>query len=317
VCRTVRPDNETVLHDVDESLRTFFRTRCRITNDIEVVFDAPRKDWSSRRSTPAIDVFLYDIRENLDRRQALLEDSRGSDGLVDRRVPPTRWFNLSYLVTAWTQRSEDEHRLLSSVLFGFLEVHSLPPEVLAGSLAGMERQIFLTIGRPPGQDRSISDIWSALGGELRPSLDLVVVVPFEPTHGFAFGPPVFEAPAVNVRRPGGTTESAPKKKGAADPGRSSGHRRAKATPVGTVAPETVGRSLLDRRAAALAREEAVGGTNDLPGRRFRFAVHEGKVPPTPAGAADDHSADDQRADDQRADGRDADGPQGQGGGAGT
>ncbi len=30
-----------------------------------------------------------------------------------------------------------------------------------------------------GSERSISDIWSALGGELKPSLDLVIAVPFE------------------------------------------------------------------------------------------------------------------------------------------
>jgi len=149
----------------------------------------------------------------------------------------------------------------------------------------MERSLFLTVGRPLGSERSISDIWSALGGELRPSLDLVVVVPFEPAHSLAFGPPVFEAPGVTVRRPDGSVVEPPKgRKGAAaaDPGRSSGHRRAKTTPVGSAATSQPRRTLADQRGTESASEEAVGGTRDLPGRRFRFAVHEGKtVPPDP------------------------------------
>jgi hypothetical protein len=36
----------------------------------------------------------------------------------------------------------------------------------------------VTIGLPLPKDRQLSDIWSALGGELKPALDLVVTVPF-------------------------------------------------------------------------------------------------------------------------------------------
>ena len=32
---------------------------------------------------------------------------------------------------------------------------------------------------PPPEDRALSDVWSALGGELKPSLDLVVIAPFD------------------------------------------------------------------------------------------------------------------------------------------
>ena len=253
-----------VLHDVDESVRSFLRLRCQITNDIEVSFDAPTRDWSARRNTPTVDVFLYDLRENLDRRQTLLEDHRDESGMVDRRVPPTRWFNCSYLITAWTQRAEDEHRLLSSVLMGFLTDHTLPREVLAGALALSERAVYITIARPPGQDRSISDIWSAVGGELKPSLDLVVVVPFEPlTESLPFGPPVMEAPSVGVAG-GGVHEA--------------GRTRAKAPKQSDTAT-----ALIDRRHRDVTSEEVTGGTERQPGRRLRSALFEpgASVPETP------------------------------------
>jgi Pvc16 N-terminal domain len=242
-----------MLHDVDESLRLFLRRRCGISNEIEVAFDAPTRDWSSRRNVPTVDVFLYDLRENLDRRQAALEDERDERGMVNGRPLATRWFNCSYLVTAWTQRAEDEHRLLSSVLLGFLESHTLPTEDRSGSLAETVREVFWTIGRPPTQDRSISDIWSALGGELKPSLDLVLVVPFEPAGSAAFGPPVLEAASVSLN---------------GDSQRAAGYRRAKGSPADRA--EALGL----KESAALASEELVGGSKAEPGRRFRFAVHE-------------------------------------------
>ena len=43
------------------------------------------------------------------------------DGRVNARRQPPRWYKLSYLITAWTQRPEDEHRLLAAILRRWLE----------------------------------------------------------------------------------------------------------------------------------------------------------------------------------------------------
>jgi hypothetical protein len=95
----------------------------------------------------------------------------------EAHLPPRR-FKLSYLVTAWTQRPEDEHRLLGALLHCFVRHEMVPRELLAGSFADWSGPpILLTIALPPPQDRSLSDVWSALGGELKPSLDLAVTVP--------------------------------------------------------------------------------------------------------------------------------------------
>jgi hypothetical protein len=268
------PHWTSMLFDVGESIREMLSTLGGVPPDVEVVFDAPTKDWAARRNGPAVDVFLYDIRENLDRRQNLLEFAKDEDITVGR-LPATRWFNCSYLITAWTQRPEDEHRLLGGIISGLLTTHSLPADCRQGALATMEREIFLTLGRPLGSERSISDIWSALGGELKPSLDLVMVVPFEPVGVFAVGPPVLEAPSLFIGRSGEVPMPA---KG--DPGRTPGHRRSKAA-------EEIGESDVDDRrmsardGEAVAEEEAIGGTATQPGRRFRFSLHEpGSRPPS-------------------------------------
>jgi hypothetical protein len=86
---------------------------------------------------------------------------------------------LSYLVTAWTQRPEDEHRLLSSLLLGFLRYEALPAELLGGTLAEFGLPVQLTVALPPPEDRAFADVWTALGGELKPSLDVVISAPIE------------------------------------------------------------------------------------------------------------------------------------------
>jgi hypothetical protein len=168
-----------MIHEVDETLRAIVKRDVINGSDIEVVFDAPTKDWASRRNTPTIDIYLYDIREDLKRRQAGTIDVHDEQGRITGRRTMPRVFKLSYLVTAWTQRAEDEHRLLSAMLACFLRNDRLPVEWLAGSLQENNWPLDISIALPPPEDRALSDVWSAMGGELKPSLDLVITPPID------------------------------------------------------------------------------------------------------------------------------------------
>src|ERR1700674_657970 len=190
-----------MIQDVDESLRALVKRDALNGSKADIAFDAPNKDWSSRRNTPTVDLYLYDIREDLEQREVMWEDIRGDardPRLITERRPPPRRFKLSYLVTAWTQRPEDEHRLLSALLGCFLRHPILPADALSGTLVEARQPIILNIALPPPQDRSLSDVWSALGGELKPSLDLVVIAPLVDTRAETAGPPVLEDPRIRV-----------------------------------------------------------------------------------------------------------------------
>ena len=163
-----------MLNDVDESLRNLLRAEALEGTDVEVVLDAPTRDWAARRNAPTVDVYLYDIREDLPRREYGQIDVLDDNGRITGRRQPLKFFKLSYLVTAWTQRPEDEHRLLAAVLGCFLRYPRLPPDLLTGPLAGELLPIPLSVALPLPEDRSISDVWSALGGELKPSIDVIV-----------------------------------------------------------------------------------------------------------------------------------------------
>jgi uncharacterized protein DUF4255 len=179
-----------VIHEVDEALRRLVLRDAVNGSGLELSFEAPNREWASRRNTPTINVYLYDIREDLDRREVSFEELRDGDGRVVERRPPPRRYALAYLVTVWTQRPEDEHSVLASLLACFLANERLPDDVLTGALAGQPYALTLTAGLPPPKERSLADVWSALGGELKPSLDLVVSVPFDTGRVRAAGPPV-------------------------------------------------------------------------------------------------------------------------------
>lgn len=169
-----------VFTEVDEALRTLLRTEAVPGTDVEVVLDAPTRDWASRRNKPTIDLYLYDIREEVKRRSVGAAMERDERGRVTRKVEPPRYFRMAYLVTAWTQRPDDEHRLLASVLSCLIRRDALPlSDGTTPNLVAQGLSVGLHLAYPASEDRRVSDVWTSLGGDLKPSLDLLVILPVD------------------------------------------------------------------------------------------------------------------------------------------
>src|SRR5215213_5551203 len=125
----------TMLADLDESVRALLKRELgrHGFDGVDVVFEAPTKEWAAALSSPTVNLFLYDIREATDRRINEWKEQRGNGHAVEHR-PPLR-VEVSYAVTAWTRAVEDEHRLLSQVLAVLYAYTVLPDDILAGTLA--------------------------------------------------------------------------------------------------------------------------------------------------------------------------------------
>lgn len=169
-----------MINEVDETLRAIVKAEILSGADVDVVFDAPTRDWASRRNKPTLDLYLYDIREDLRRRETGFIEERNERGVVVERRQLPRFFKLAYLITAWTQRPEDEHRLLSAALALFMRYDLLPSEYMTPILTERGVPLLVQIAYPPPEDRQVSDVWSSLGGDLKPSIDLVVTLPIQP-----------------------------------------------------------------------------------------------------------------------------------------
>jgi hypothetical protein len=203
-----------MIDEVDAALEALVRRDALNGSRVDILFDAPNKEWVARRNAPTIDLYLYDIREDLPRRQLSPEAVRdATTGFVANRTIPARRYRLSYLLTAWTQRSEDEHRLLAACLAVLARNEFIPFDLVGGSLAASPFPVLLTVCLPPPQDRSIADVWSALGGELKPSLDIIATAPLNLNYRLPAGAPILQEPLLGVGGPGISPEVAARARG--------------------------------------------------------------------------------------------------------
>lgn len=187
-----------MIDEIDAALKALLQDEALVGADVEVVFDAPSKDWAARRNAPTVNAYLYDIREDVDKRTRGLINRYDQQGRVVQRTKPPRYLSLSYLLTAWTHRPEDEHRLLSELIACLLEYEAMPPRWLTGKVGELGLPVEMRVCQPPPRDRSFADVWTALGGELKPSVDIVLAVPIVPRRGSAAGPPVLEPTKVDL-----------------------------------------------------------------------------------------------------------------------
>jgi hypothetical protein len=179
----------TAIADLDEALRDLLRRELSRHGfeGVEIAFDAPSKDWSGKLTAPAVNLFLYDVREALDQAPGINTEVR-ENGKARTARPPLR-LELTYAITAWTKAVQDEHRLLSQVLAILFSYRTLPEELLADHLDAhaRAREIETSIGRPR-EDKS--DFWSSVGGSYKASIDYVVRLNVESGAHFERGPEV-------------------------------------------------------------------------------------------------------------------------------
>jgi hypothetical protein len=174
---TVAVPLNTMLADLDETLRRLMRRELgrQGFDGVEIAFEAPSKEWAAQLSAPALNLFLYDLRESRDHRPVEWEPANQGGRPFETR-PPLR-LESSYAVTAWTREVEDEHRLLSQALAILYAYPELPEDVLAGTLTDQPSErypLYTRVAQPRGEGGP--EFWSAVGGPYKASLDYCVVV---------------------------------------------------------------------------------------------------------------------------------------------
>jgi Pvc16 N-terminal domain len=186
-----------VIDDLDRSIETLLRLELppQFVSQVEISFATPDDSFPPTTVTPpAIDLFLYDIRENRDLRTAEWSVERSLDGTT-LRAPPVR-VDCSYLVTAWasessTSKPQDEHRMLGEVMRVLLRHSTVPAAALQGELVGQAPPL-PSATLQPGRLQSVAEFWQALGGKPKASLNYTVTISVEPVEPVASGPPVLD-----------------------------------------------------------------------------------------------------------------------------
>ena len=167
-----------MIDDLSQTLRTILtRSGQDPLKSAQIVFDRPADPFTPQQTT--LDLFLYDIREDVELRSNEPVFER-SNGQVITHAPPLR-VACSYLVTAWPGGETGdaavllEQRLLSQTLQVLAGQPTIDPSFLEGSLKEQKPPLPLVTALVDPQ-KNLSEFWTALGNKLRPSLTVKVTI---------------------------------------------------------------------------------------------------------------------------------------------
>ncbi len=178
-----------MIEDLDELLRKILIREIPIKNgEVDIVFDLPKREWSSRINRPTLNLFLYDLRENSVLRQPEWELQKNSSGGYSKRRSPAR-VDLSYMITAWASDPADEHRLLTRTAMALYRTPTLPglnvsKDMLPESLQAQPVPIPVRVAQ---HDRltNPAEVWSSLDNEMRPSVSCLITMALNPYQTFS------------------------------------------------------------------------------------------------------------------------------------
>lgn len=169
-----------MIRDLSETLRGLLDQPGlpRELAEAEIVFDRPVAQFTPQKT--CIDLFLYDIRENVELRSNESTVERINGQAIVRRAPLR--LSCTYLITAWvvggTEVSLQEHQLLSQVFQVLSRYPTIPNPFLVGSLRDQKPPLPLIVTSADGL-KNPAEFWTSLGTPLRASLAVMVTLSME------------------------------------------------------------------------------------------------------------------------------------------
>ena len=185
-----------MIDDLDRSIERLLQMELGAPLPFDLSFAIPDKAFAPTSTTRnTLNCYAYDIRENRELRTVAPYVLRMPGGQVRRKYPSAR-VQVSYSITAWSPVAVtpglapafDEHQLLATVIRVLLRYPEIPPPALVGTLVG-QQPLPPALVIQPDSSKLVDDFWSAIGGQLRPSIDYRVSLSLD-YRDFVDGPMV-------------------------------------------------------------------------------------------------------------------------------
>src|SRR3990172_3263592 len=156
-----------MLPELDEAIRELLIRQVPLDPaQVDVAFERPDCENVARFSKPTVNLFLFHVEENLELKRAGWDVHRNGDGTATKRWPPIR-AAVHYLVSAWAQAVDDEHRLLFHLFRAIQRNPELPQELLEGPLANQPQPVALAVS-PWESAKDFTELWSVLDNRMQP-----------------------------------------------------------------------------------------------------------------------------------------------------
>jgi hypothetical protein len=169
-----------MLNDLDASLKELLKQElpADLVGQVAISFESP--DAQAGQDANAINLFLYDVRENWELRSNEWQIERKNSRVT--QTPPSARVDCSYLITAWSKipdgqqgKADQEHLILGEVMKVLLRHRQLPAGVLQGELQGQEPPVR---AKPlqASQLQSLGEFWQAMGSKPKAMLNYTVTI---------------------------------------------------------------------------------------------------------------------------------------------
>ena len=181
-----------MIEDLDASIKALLEYELAdIHPNLSISFESPDSGFPSGVvTTPAVDLFLYDIRENLELRHNERFFHQAGPGNTTALTREPVLVECTYLITAWSDATEtaanDEQVIISDViralyryvsipdtLPGKTDPNGAPVRILQGDLAGAD-PLPRAFTIQAGHMQNPSEFWSAMGGKPKPQCNYQV-----------------------------------------------------------------------------------------------------------------------------------------------
>lgn len=168
-----------MINDLDRTIEKLLTERGKINREsVDIVFDQPTSEWSSHISRPSLNCWAFELAENTKLRSMEVTVNRTENQKANLRLAPLR-YNVSYLVTAWAQAVEDEHRLLWRALGALAGLTHWATDMCVGTLREQPYPLPVTVAQLSERGASLTDLWSVVDNEMRLGFTLVVTLALE------------------------------------------------------------------------------------------------------------------------------------------
>ena len=175
-----------MLVTLNNALEQLIKKNINISN-VTISFAAPDNEFSKSVNSPTINIFLYDIRENLEMRthkniymQPKTQVANTTDRYEATLAPSATYVNFSYIITEWKVGNNQEQDIMSLLLNILLPRPTLIKEFLKDSKLENIKPLPQIQILHPTYLQSLGEFWSAIGGKPKPMIHCTITAPIYP-----------------------------------------------------------------------------------------------------------------------------------------